>query len=453
MHPMGLQLSLFESDDGRHAPRNGTGFSDPSFAGNKTLPVHRWVPWIAGFGSSFVARALSDRLEYAGTVLDPFCGVGTTLVEALLQGHEAIGFEINPYAVLASRVKTQAHTICDKSLENHSRSFSDFYYERVTGSYTPQSQPPKRFATRSPFYSPCVLRKVLIFCDFVETIDDEAVRDVFRLAFASRMVAFSNYSYEPSLGRRASAGRQEIEDYDVGGELLRKLQEIVSDIRWFREARPTSTARARVVHDSFFAVRSHLEPECVDVIITSPPYLNNYHYNRNTRPHLYWLGLADSTEDFRTLERANFGTYWQTVRDLEPVDLCFELPRSRLPQQLEELRGLNAAKGVYGGNGWANYAATYFNDCHRLVEAMRYALKPGGTALIVIGNSILQGIHLPTDQYLGEIAEAGGLVLKGIEVPRETRVGNSIIRSEVRVGKARQSTQLYEAVIELRKPQ
>ena len=106
---------------------------------------------------------------------------------------------------------------------------------------------------------------------------------------------------------------------------------------------------------------------------------------------------------------------------------------------------------MYGGNGWANYAAAYFNDCYRFAKCAKYVLKRGGTALVVIGNSILQGTMIPTDQYLGQIAESVGLRLVEIHVPRATRVGNSIIQSEVRVKRAHKSHQLYEAVVELRK--
>ncbi len=82
---------------------------------------------------------------------------------------------------------------------------------------------------------------------------------------------------------------------------------------------------------------------------------------------------------------------------------------------------------------------------------MRQDLRPGGTALVVIGNSILQGVEIPTDRHLGEIAEAAGLELVEIHVPRSERVGSSIIRSGVRVGAAERGHRLYEAVVELRR--
>jgi hypothetical protein len=448
------QLPLFEikTEQRSSPPENGGSvFSDPAFASNKTLPVHRWVPWIAGFSSGFVQDALDRYLNGQGTVLDPFSGVGTTLVEAILLGHHAIGFEINPYAAFACRVKANAYQIAVETLYDELSRFQAFYDKKTSTHYTPKSSPPKGFKTRSAFYSPQVLNKVLILCDFIDTIQDPGVRDLFRLAFASTMVGYSNYSYEPSLGRRVSAGKTDILDFAVGWAIVEKLTDIAEDILWFQLHLAGRKPVAQVVGDSFFRYGSYLEPDSVDLIVTSPPYLNNYHYNRNTRPQLYWLGYAKCPQDLKPLESLNFGTYWQTARDRGVLELSFSLPTADIAERLQMIRELHPEKGVYGGNGWANYAAAYFNDCHKFAMGIHHALKPGGTALVVIGNSILQGILIPTDQYFGEIARSVGLELVRIDVPRATRVGNSIIQSDVRVAKAKASHQLYEAVVELRK--
>ena len=100
-----------EVTDGR-APQGGA-FRDPAFIANRETPVHRWVPWIAGFSRQFVQDGLARHLPAsgAGVVLDPFAGVGTTLIEADLAGHDAVGFEINPYAVFAARTKLGAHRL------------------------------------------------------------------------------------------------------------------------------------------------------------------------------------------------------------------------------------------------------------------------------------------------------------------------------------------------------
>jgi DNA modification methylase len=445
------QLHLFEKK--KATEEKGTYFSDPSFASNKTLPVHRWVPWIAGFSSDFVSGIIEQYVDDEGTVLDPFAGVGTTLVEAMKSGHHAIGFEINPYAVMASRLKLDARRLDPSQLREAIERFRVFCQETIPNGYEPESQPPPGFRTRKMFYSPAVLRKVLIVRDFIASMDEKALRDTFRLAFASTMVSYSNYSYEPSLGTRSAAGRDDIADFPVAATIEAKLADMATDITWLRTStRARPDLDARVIHDSFFDCAEHLDAASVDLAITSPPYLNNYHYIRNTRPHLYWLGFVDRPKDTKTLERQNFGTYWQTVRSEDQINLEVPDPPRELVEKLDRLRTLNPEKGVYGGHGWANYAATYFNDSYRFGQGLAHALRPGARAFVVVGNSILQGINMPTDVFLGQICERAGVELVGVHTPRDTRIGNSIIQSAVRVAKAKKSHRLYESVVELRRP-
>jgi DNA modification methylase len=446
------QLSLFEIDEKKVTQLANTSvFSDPAFAGNKTQPIHRWVPWIAGFSSDFVRNALKKYLNTKGTVLDPFAGVGTTLVEAILAGHDGIGFEINPYAALACRTKLQAYLIDTHMLQIEILRLQKFYENKIFSKYTPKNSPPSGFKTRSDFYSEQVLHKVLLFHDFIDSIEDVTIKDIFKVVFAATMVRYSNYSYEPSLGRRTSSGKEEIQDFPVLQTITGTLGEVLEDIIWFQSSLQDKQVHAQVINDSYFQYAHYLAPQSIDLVITSPPYLNNYHYNRNTRPQLYWLDYAKSPQDFKTLENSNFGKYWQTVREQKHLGLSFSLPDTDIEERLDTLRALNPEKKIYGGNGWANYAASYFNDCYKLATGIHHVLKRGGTALVVLGNSILQGVLIPTDQYFGKIAESVGLELVKIDIPRNTRVGNSIIQSNVRSIKAENSHQLYEAVVELRK--
>lgn len=427
-------------------------FGDPAFTKNRGMPIHRWVPWIAGFSCEFVQSAIAKYAKETNSiVLDPFAGVGTTLIEAVMTGHQAIGFEINPYAALAAKTKLNAIRIDLRSLSKTKGQFSAFYDKKSINGYEPKSVVPEGFKTRGEFYSPEVLRKVLIVQDFIKTIENSDIRDLFRIAFAATMIKYSNYSYEPSLGQRKSGGKKNITDYEVGEEILYKLNEMVEDIETvqshYRNAIPSSCIWQKSFFDCFKQIRSGT----VDLIVTSPPYLNNYHYNRNTRPHLYWLGYAQKPDDLKALEEANFGKFWQTVRGEKRIELEFNLADSGLAKSLKLLRRLNCERGIYGGKGWANYAASYFNDCYRFVKCIKYVLRRKGTALIVIGNSVLQGVMIPTDKYLAQIAESIGLKTIEIHIPRDTRVGNSIIQSSVRVGKAKESHHLYEAVVELQK--
>lgn len=434
------------------------GFRDAAAADNKQEPLHRWVPWIAGFSSSFVADVFDRYLPGAApgkaTVLDPFAGVGTTLVEAQLRGWQAVGFEINAYAALACRTKLGALELDPDDLTAAIAGYRDQVggiEELIDGGRlagrAPRSAPPPGFSTRIPFYPEKVLPKVLFTFDYIDALP-RSLRDVFRLAFASTMVSYSNYTYEPSLGSRPGAGKPLLDNASVVAAVGRKLETMLADVRWLRAHEGVS--RDWHVHErSIMDALEVMEPESVDLLLTSPPYLNNYHYVRNTRPQMYWLGFAGSPRDLRRLEEVNFGKFWQVVREEKGIPLAFDLPE--IEDQLATLRTLRVEKGVYGGNGWANYAATYYNDTHRFLGIVAEILKPGGVAAIVVGNSLLQGIELKVEQHVARIGELHGLVCEDIHIVREKRVGSSIVNSGARED-AGKPVRLYDAATVLRKP-
>ena len=233
-----------------------------------------------------------------------------------------------------------------------------------------------------------------------------------------------------------------------------KLKLIAEDVEWLQSEleKLDHEPRGEVYGDTFFSAVERLRRESfVDLAVTSPPYLNNYHYPRNTRPQLHWLGLASGPGYQGARESSSFGKFWQTVRDQEQITLTFDLPA--LKEIIDEISSRNTEKGSYGGPGWANYVATYFNDTHRFCGVLSKLLKPDAVAIIVLGNSIIQGIEVKTDRFFGEIAAICGLVFEETILLREKRTGTSIIQSSVRVDKAAYRTVLYESAIVLRRKQ
>ena len=431
-----------------------TEFGDTAFSENRNRRLHRWVPWIAGYSSSFVTEVL-DSVRHDDRplqVLDPFAGVGTTLISAMEGGDDSVGFEINPYAALACRAKIGAAHYDVGLLETAIEGFDDFEDEKLwmTGSAT--SSPPPAFRSRVPFFSPDVEHQVLACLDFINAETADWVKELFQLALGSVLVSFSNYSYEPSLGTRAAAGRPNIEQADVIGIVRRKLLDMRDDIVSVQGdmAQLARIPIARLHAVSYLENTDRLTPQSIDAVVTSPPYLNNYHYIRNTRPHLFWLGLVSKTADLKVIEKKSFGQFWQTVRAGPEISLNPELPH--LAEQIQELRSRNVDRGTYGGAGWANYAARYFNDCQRFCRVTRPLMKPGGVMMVVIGNNILQGIEFRTDRLFAEIAELEGFEIAGLHEVRGKRTGNSVVNSSVRVGKVSQPTHLYETAVELRSP-
>jgi hypothetical protein len=441
--------------DDNEALLNLNGFGDTAVTKNRRQPLHRWVPWIAGFSAAFVEEVFDTAISKDPgevLVLDPFAGVGTTLVEGLKRGYDVVGFEINPYAALACDVKLHGAR-CSLSRLSEAINGVETLRRQGMSNPPPASNPPGDFRSKTPFFSPAVEREVLLLQDFIAGQTSEFVKKALRVALGAVMVGCSNYSYEPSLSRRSAAGKDNVEYVDVLRVFRDKLREIEEDIGFLQrlvnrfEHRPS----ARVYRRSYLEDPSVLATRSVEVLVTSPPYLNNYHYVRNTRPQLYWLGLVDGNGALKRLEEESFGRFWQTVRAAPPVELSFELPELR--EVLQSIRERNPEKGTYGGRGWANYAVTYFNDCDRFFRVTRRVMKPGAWVVVVIGNNIVQGIHVETDRFLARIAELHGFRLARMHRVRKKRTGSSIVNSSVRAGVARKPTELYETAVELRAPE
>mgnify|MGYP001024812808 CR=1 FL=1 len=465
---MATQLSLNLEDTGSQP--DATLLRDPAFEQNKQDAIHRWVPWIAGFSAGFVGDALQHYPPDPGRrdvhVLDPFAGVGTTLVESLRCGSHAVGIEINPFAALAARVKCSAFTLEPDTLLSAILTFErnvrkrtdciDTAFERgddlLQCTPAPKSRPPAAFRSRTPFFSPAVERKILHCLDLINEVADTHIRELMSLALGSILVQVSNYSYEPSLGSRVAAGKANVLNADVVSLLSSRLRMMYHDVMVYRDEMmqwaPLPTFQ--VIEGDSRLMPQMVKKSSVDIVITSPPYLNNYHYVRNTRPHLFWLNFVAQPSDLKRLERANFGKYWQNVRSAEPSKLQLELPG--LNRIIEEIAAKNTQKHVYGGKGWANYAIEYFNDCYTLCRNLYYVLRKESRAIVVLGNSIIQGVNVPTDLLFGQIGELCHLKLEDILILRKKRVGNSIINSSVRNGKSDEIS-LYESAVILRKDQ
>ncbi|MBI4337490.1 MAG: hypothetical protein HY683_06650 [Chloroflexi bacterium] len=284
--------------------------------------------------------------------------------------------------------------------------------------------------------------------DFIQGLP-KPVQDVFRVALASVMVEFSNYTYEPSLGSRTAAGKTLVTNAPVGQTVSEKLGQIVEDIEALQleVAQQGRKPRSHVYCASFFDAKRFVRSETVDLVVTSPPYMNNYHYVRNTRPQLFWTGLITSVSGLKRLEEENFGKFWQTVRASAPVPLQFHLPS--LEQAIRDVSQMNPDRGVYGGGGWANYIASYMNDLYRFCGLLAELLRIGGTAVIVVGNSVIQGKEIKVEEYLCEIAASQKLSVVSV-VKLRTRVGSSIVNSGARLAGASKPS-LYDAAVVLRR--
>jgi hypothetical protein len=79
-------------------------------------------------------------------------------------------------------------------------------------------------------------------------------------------------------------------------------------------------------------------------------------------------------------------------------------------------------------------------------------MKANGLVVVVIGNNIVQGVHIETDRFLAEIASLHGFTLQEMHCVRKKRTGSSIVDSSVRAGVMTERVELHETAVELRAP-
>src|SRR5260370_38462903 len=175
-----MQAKLFETSikvEGRSGL--STGFRVPAFAKNKELPVYRWVPWVAGCSANFVEDCLDAFLPLTKSrediwILDPFAGVGTTLVEGYRHGFNVVGFEINPYAALASRIKLQARRISTAKLAEAINCFESFMNSKCPDGFAirqvPISKPPEGFTGNTQLVTNAVSKPIPVALDSITAL-------------------------------------------------------------------------------------------------------------------------------------------------------------------------------------------------------------------------------------------------------------------------------------------
>jgi DNA modification methylase len=384
--------------------------ADPSWAfaeltaretGYLTHGYHRYP---AKFIPQLAARLIREHSQPGQTVLDPFMGSGTTLVEALVAGRRACGVDINPAAVLASRAKTTP--LAPDGLRAALRDL-DEALGRLEGSARTRSLFPlpdpllPANQERLDFWFPrAQQRRLGVVLALIEGVRDAAVRGFLRCAFSHMLKAASYWLLKSSKPTRDKA------------KLANGVPDPVPLLRrHLRKMERANAAFWKLLPEEF-----HRSPEAaadvrrgdarqlpwpdrtVALVVTSPPYVTSYEYADLHQLTTLWLGeragLAAPKEQFigsaaarrrRTDAEASSALGRQIVAALRP----------RSPAKSDEAR-------------------QYFLDMEDVFRELHRVLVPGGAVCNVIGNTALEGVDILNAEVHAELLTGLGFELADV---------------------------------------
>lgn len=418
-----LPLNEFSDADGRRDVHIG---KRQNSLAPQDRPIHDWYRFVLSFPPHLVREYIDDfQLANGATVLDPFCGTGTTVVEAKLQGLESIGIEANLFPHFASCVKTDwsmnPSSLAEKAAEiagNTQRILSDqgLSDPMSDGSASLPLRKLPEAATKTLIknsISPLPLHRTLVLLEQISRFHHCEEHGHFILALGNALVnEIGNLRFGPEVG--VGKIKTDVPVTDIWKNQVRRMAD---DLREVQGADyPTSKVHLADARD----LGSTLEPFSVDAVITSPPYPNEKDYTRTTRLESVILGFYEDMAQLRrvkkTLLRSNTRGIYTSDNDDKWVS-----GHTRIQQIAERIEQRRIRLGKTSGFEKLYSRATklYFGGMARHFALLRHVLKPGASLAYVVGDqaSYLQ-VMIRTGELLAEIAQDLGYQLVRIDLFR-----------------------------------
>ncbi len=394
---------------------------------------HDWYRFVLSFPPHLVRQYLHRfSLSNGEIVLDPFCGTGTTLVEAKLNLISAIGIEASPMASFASKVKTNwtkkflqlrksAETVVENAIQAYSQSSQSILR------FTPEQEK----IVLSNSISELPLHKCLILLNEIKAVADLEVRNLLLLALAHiAVLSASNLKFGPEVGVR----RKKKENAYVFEDFFHRVSTMVQDLEL---AANYPTTPSTVITADSRHVNLAMPEASIDAVITSPPYPNEKDYTRTTRLESVLLGFLKNKTDLRRLKqdllRSNTRNVY--IKDTDDNLIPAGSTVDRIAKEIERRR--IALKKTSGFERlYHRVTRLYFGGMKRHFMELRRFLRPGAKLAYVVGDqaSYLQ-VMIRTGELLAEIAHETGYDVIDLELFR-TRISTATgqrLREEVLV--------------------
>jgi hypothetical protein len=370
-----------------------------SFRKNMALPVHRWFRYSAGFSAAWAEREIEARQDKQDVrVYDPFAGSGTTLIAAQRVGADARGIESHPFVARVAKAKLRWGADIEVLTAR-----AESVVKLAGRGALPDPLPDLlgKIFEREHLRRLLGLREALLLVSEQDEVDELLWLALVAILRACSPAGTAQWQY-------VLPNKTKLRVANPVDAFQAQVAHMAMDMRFMQALPSVGDARVEVAdaRDT-----SRIPDGWANLVVTSPPYPNNFDYADATRIEMTFLG-----------EIASWGELQGTVRrhlirscsqHMARYDATAVLEDELLKPIGEELRDvyeqLDAVrKGKGGRKAYHSMVVAYFHDLAACWHSLRQVVADGGEVLFVIGDSAPYGVHLPVERWLGELALAAG---------------------------------------------
>lgn len=314
-----------------------------------------------------------------GWLLDPYCGTGTSLVEASLFGMHSVGCDINPLVRLIATAKSTP--VCLSALDETLSELNDSLFEIQYRENNLPDVPIPNILNLTYWFSDEVITTLAYLRSRISRVRDKAIQNFILVAFSEtvREVSYTRNG-EFKLYRMPT---DKLKDFtpDVFGIFSKKLHRNRQGLASYLERRKNVKVSVSVANTVEGQLPTPHPPDGYDIVMTSPPYGDSQTtvaYGQFSRLAAEWIGLPNA----RKVDKLAMGGLRskETLTD-SPVSSAVEKIRSVDEKRAEEV-------------------SAFYIDLQRSINSIAHVCSPHATICYVVGNRRVKDVMLPTDEFV-----------------------------------------------------